>query len=355
MTRKVFCGDIQIGGGAPVSIQSMTNVDTRDVAAAINQIDELVDAGCEIVRLAIPDMEAADAFAEIKARRRAVPLVADIHFDYRLAVAAIEAGADKIRINPGNIGSAERVQKVVDSAKERGIPIRIGVNSGSLEKDILQRHGGITAEALVESALRSGDFIKSLGFDDIVYSLKSSDPVKNFEAYRLISQKTDAPLHIGVTEAGTVRSGTIKSAVGIGALLMNNIGDTMRVSLTADPVKEVILAREILEAAGRREAVLNIVSCPTCGRTEVGLEALAEKAEQKLRPLAEERAKKGLRPLKVAVMGCAVNGPGEARDADLGVACGHGKGVLFSRGEIVRSLPEDELIDGLVELFGRFD
>lgn len=333
----------------------MTNVDTRDVKSVLRQIDQLADAGCQIVRLAIPDMEAARAFAEIKAKRKAIPLVADIHFDYRLAMAAMEGGADKIRINPGNIGSVDRVKMVVDMAKERRIPIRIGVNSGSLEKDILQKHGGVTAQALVESALKSGSFVESLGFEDIVYSIKSSDPVKNFEAYRLIAQKTDHPLHIGVTEAGTLRAGTIKSAVGIGALLMLGIGDTMRVSLTADPVEEVILGQQILEAAGLREPVLDIVSCPTCGRTQVGLEALAEEAERRIRPLAEERKKKGLRPLKVAVMGCAVNGPGEAKDADLGLAGGRGKGLIFSKGEVVKALPENELIDGLVQLFRSFD
>lgn len=355
MTRKVFCGEVQIGGGAPVSIQSMTNVETGNVKAVLRQIDELADAGCQIVRLAVPNMEAAQALAEIKAKGRKIPLVADIHFDYRLALAAIEAGADKIRINPGNIGSADRVRQIVEAAKERQIPIRIGVNSGSLEKEILTKYGGVTAEGLVESALKSGAFIESLGFEDIVYSIKSSDPVRNFQAYRLISEKTDRPLHIGVTEAGSLRAGSIKSAVGIGALLMMNIGDTMRVSLTADPVEEVILAKEILQASGRRKPVLEIISCPSCARTEVALEKLLEDAERRLRPLAEERARRGKAPLKVALMGCAVNGPGEAREADLGLACGRGKGVLFSKGEVIKTLPEEDLIDGLVDMFGRFD
>ena len=349
MSRKVYCGDVAIGGGAPVSIQSMTNTDTRDTKALVKQIEELADAGCEIVRCAIPDMEAAESFGRAKKLVK-VPLVADIHFDHRLAIAAIEAGADKIRINPGNIGSRDNVKAVVDKAKERGIPIRVGVNSGSLQKDILKKYGGVTADALAESGAGMVRYIEDLGYDRLVVSIKSSNVRMNYDAHMKLRELTDAAIHIGITESGTPRNGELKSAVGIGSLLLAGIGDTMRVSLTADPVKEVLFARRILETIGMREKAIDVVSCPTCGRTEIDLIGLANEAEDRLMPVAQKRAAAGLRPLKVAVMGCAVNGPGESREADYGIAGGRGEGLVFSHGEIIEKTAEDRLIDRLIEL-----
>lgn len=345
MTKQIQCADIAIGGGAPISIQSMTNVNTADIPAARSQIQRLEDAGCQIVRLAVPDMDAALAFRELKKTAR-VPLVADIHFDYKLALAAIQAGADKIRINPGNIGERHKIRQVADGARAAGIPIRVGVNSGSLEQDILKRDKGPTAKGLAESALRNVEILEDMGFSDIVISLKSSDVKMNYDAYRLVAAQTDYPLHIGVTEAGTVSRGKIKSAAGIGALLLAGIGDTMRVSLTADPVQEVLFAKELLKALGLRQYGIDLVSCPTCGRTKVDLEAIALKIEQELSSLEES----GIQNLKLAVMGCAVNGPGEAKDADLGVACGTGKGVLFSKGKIIKTVEESEIAGELIKM-----
>ena len=349
MSVKVYCGDVAIGGGAPVSIQSMTNTDTRDTKALVRQIDELADAGCQIVRCAIPDMEAAESFGRAKKLVK-VPLVADIHFDHRLAIAAIEAGADKIRINPGNIGSAENVKAVVEKAKERGIPIRVGVNSGSLQKDILKKYGGVTADALAESGAGMVRYIEDLGYDRLVVSIKSSNVKMNYDAHMKLRELTDAAIHIGITESGTPRSGEIKSAIGIGSLLLAGIGDTMRVSLTADPVKEVLFARRILETVGLREKAIEVVSCPTCGRTEIDLIGLANEAEERLMSIAQKRAAAGMRPLKIAVMGCAVNGPGESREADYGIAGGRGEGLVFSHGEIIEKVPEDRLVDRLIEI-----
>ena len=349
MSRKVYCGDVAIGGGAPVSIQSMTNVDTRDTKALTRQIDELADAGCQIVRCAVPDMEAAVSFGMARKVSK-VPLVADIHFDYRLAIAAIEQGADKIRINPGNIGSVERVKAVVDKAMEHDIPIRVGVNSGSLRKDLLEKYGGVTADALAESGANMLNYIEELGYDKLVVSIKSSNVKMNYDAHLRLRELTDAPIHIGITEAGTAKNGELKSAVGIGSLLLAGIGDTMRVSLTDDPVREVLFARRILETTGMREKAIDIVSCPTCGRTEIDLIGLANEAEERLAPIAAARAGSGLRALRVAVMGCAVNGPGESREADYGIAGGRGEGLVFSHGEVLEKVPEDKLIDRLVEL-----
>lgn len=342
MRKSVRCGNVVIGGGNPVSIQSMTNVDSRNEEALVRQIRQLQDAGCEIVRIAIPDMEAAETLAKVKPQV-SVPLVADIHFDYRLAIAAIEAGADKIRINPGNIGSDERVQAVVDAAKAKNVPIRIGVNSGSLEKDIVEKNGGVTAEGLAESALRNVKRIEDMGYDNLVVSLKSSDVRMNYEAHKLVAEQTDHPIHIGITEAGTLARGKVKSAVGIGALLLDGIGDTMRVSLTADPVEEVYFAKEILESMGLRQPKVNLVSCPTCGRTKVNLQHLAEEVDRRL---ADADVPAGL---KVAVMGCVVNGPGEAKEADFGVAGGDGKGVIFAKGEILKTVKEEDIVDELIK------
>ena len=349
MNRAVFCGNVKIGGGAPVSIQSMTNTDPHDPVAILSQIEELKNAGCQIIRLAVPDMEAAKCFGTVK-KKSPLPMVADIHFDHNLAIAAMDNGADKIRINPGNIGGRENTRAVVKKAKERGIPIRVGVNSGSLEKDILEKYGCVTAEGLVESALRNVKILEDEDFHDIVISIKSSDVVMNTAAYRLISSKCSYPLHIGVTEAGTPRAGMIKSAVGLGALLMDDIGDTMRVSLTGDPVNEIIAARQILSAAGKRKQAMDLVSCPTCGRTKVDLAGIADAVEKALMPIADKRTAAGKPPVTVAVMGCEVNGPGEAKGADFGVACGKGKGMLFVKGEPLKTVNEDEIIDELVKL-----
>lgn len=350
-TRQVRCGDVLIGGGAPVSIQSMTNVDSRDERALTEQIARLADAGCQIVRISVPDAEAAEVFGSVKRKFQRLPLVADIHFDYRMAIEAIRQGADKIRINPGNIGGPERVREVVRAAKEREIPIRVGVNSGSLEKPILTKYGGVTAAALAESALYNLAMIEDLGYDRLVVSLKASDVTLNYEAHKLLAAQTNVPVHIGITEAGTPKRGKLKSAIGIGSLLLCGIGDTMRVSLTADPVEEVLFAKEILRTLGMRTSSIDLVSCPTCGRTKINLEALANEVEAKLTPLEDALLAKGYPSIKVAVMGCAVNGPGEAREADFGVAGGDGQGLLFANGEIVRSaVPEDKLAEELLAL-----
>ena len=341
--KKVRVRNTEIGGGTPVTIQSMTNCSSSDKEALLRQIGELKDEGCDIVRIAIPDFDAAKTLKEVR-KLTDMPLVADIHFDYRLALKAIEAGADKIRINPGNIGERERVEEVVKAAKTAEIPIRVGVNSGSLEKDILERDGRVTSKGLAESAMRSVKILEDMDFGDIVVSLKSSDVRMNYEAYKLISEMTEHPLHIGVTETGTLRRGEIKSAAGLGALLLSGIGDTMRVSLTENPVKDVILAREILEAVGLRKAAFDMVSCPTCGRTEIDLISLANRVEEEMSKLDLERS------LKIAVMGCVVNGPGEAKEADYGVAGGKGKGVIFQGGEIIKTVEDNLIVDELMDL-----
>ena len=349
MKKTVFCGDVKIGGDAPVSIQSMTNTDTRDVKSTLKQIENLRELGCQIVRMAVPDMEAAYALKDIK-EKAGIPVVADIHFDYRLAVQAIKSGADKIRINPGNIGSEEGVRQIAKLARERQIPIRVGVNSGSLERDILMKYGKVTADGLAESALRNVEALEKYDFNDIVISLKSSDVKMNYEAYKIVSSKSDYPLHIGVTEAGTPARGKIKSAAGIGALLLEGIGNTMRVSLTSDPAEEVVFAKELLEALGIRKPDVEIISCPTCGRTEVNLEKIIKDIEERLRkPSAQS-----IKGLKLAVMGCVVNGPGESKGADIGVACGKGKGVIFIDGEIVKTVNEDKIAEELIVLAERY-
>ena len=348
-TKKIRCGDIYIGGGQPISIQSMTNVDSRNEAGLIDQIARLKDAGCRIVRIAVPDMEAAEVFGRVRKKvDRSLPLVADIHFDYRLAIAAIENGADKVRINPGNIGDIDRIKAVVEAAKERQVPIRVGVNSGSLEKNILAKYGGVTARGLCESALYNLNIIENLGYDQLVVSIKSSDVKMNYDAHKLLAEKTDYPVHIGITESGTPKRGKLKSAIGIGGLLLEGIGDTMRVSLTADPVEEVLFAREILMAVGLVKSPIDIVSCPTCGRTKILLEKLVDEVETALRPIEKLIEEGKIEPLKVAVMGCAVNGPGEAREADFGVAGGDGRGLIFSKGEIIKSVPEEDIAKELL-------
>lgn len=349
MTKQVRCGRVLIGGGAPVSIQSMTNVDTRDSENILAQIKALESAGCDIVRVAIPDETAAKSFAKVR-QETEMPLVADIHFNYKLALAAIEAGADKIRINPGNIGADDRVAKVVEAAGNKGIPIRVGVNSGSLDKKLLAKYGGVTAAALAESAIDTLSKIERMGFDDLVLSIKSSNVKMNYDAHMLVKEMTDHPLHIGITESGTPENGRLKSAVGIGGLLLAGVGDTLRVSLTDDPVNEVIFGRKILESVGLREKSIEIVSCPTCGRTEVNLIDMANEAEESLRELGERRAILGLKPLKIAVMGCVVNGPGESREADYGIAGGNKEGLVFAHGEIIAKVAEDELIPTLIDI-----
>jgi (E)-4-hydroxy-3-methylbut-2-enyl-diphosphate synthase len=340
-TRRIMVRGIPIGGGAPLTVQSMTSTDTRDVAGTICQIQRLVEAGCDIVRVAVQNEEAAQS---LKAIREAtdVPLVADIHFDHRLALMAVEAGVDKLRINPGNIGSTTRVREVAQAARDCGIPIRVGVNSGSLKKKMLDRFGRPSPEALVESAIEQVDALDDLGFADVCVSIKSSSVVETVESYRLFAEKRSNPLHVGVTEAGTLRYGTIKSACGIGAILALGIGDTIRVSLTADPVEEVHAGRAILKAMGLRKQGAEIISCPTCGRTEIDIVALAEEVERRAAVLSD--------PVTIAVLGCVVNGPGEAREADYGIAGGKGFGLLFRRGEVVRKEEEKNLVDALFAL-----
>lgn len=337
-TKTIKIGNQVIGGGHPVLIQSMTNTKTEDVAATVAQILTLEKAGCQIIRCAVPTMEAARALGEIK-KQIHIPLVADIHFDYKLAIAAMENGADKIRINPGNIGSRERIQAVVDVAKERQIPIRVGVNSGSLEKELVEKYHGVTAEGLVENALDKVKIIEDMGYDQLVISIKSSDVLMCAKAHELIAQKTDYPLHVGITEAGTLFSGNIKSAVGLGIILYQGIGDTIRVSLTGDPSEEVKSAKRILKTLGLRNGGIEVVSCPTCGRTQIDLIGLANKVEDMVQDIPLD--------IKVAVMGCVVNGPGEAKEADIGIAGGKGVGLLIKKGEIIKKVPEDQLLETL--------
>ena len=337
-TKVIKIGDRVIGGGNPILIQSMTNTRTEDVAATVAQIQELEAAGCEIIRCTVPTMEAAKALPEIK-KQIHIPLVADIHFDYRLAIAAMENGADKIRINPGNIGSRERVQAVVDVAKERNIPIRVGVNSGSLEKELVAKYHGVTAEGIVESALDKVHLIEDMGYDNLVISIKSSDVLMCVRAHELLAGKTPYPLHVGITEAGTVLSGNIKSSVGLGIILYQGIGDTIRVSLTGNPVEEIKSARLILRTLGLRKGGIEVVSCPTCGRTSIDLIGLANRVEDLVQRYPLD--------IKVAVMGCVVNGPGEAKEADIGIAGGIGEGLLIRKGEVVRKVPEDQLLSTL--------
>ena len=343
MTRQIRVGGVPIGGGAPVTIQSMTNTRTDDVEATLRQIRALVAAGCQIVRVAVPDLEAARAVGKIK-EQCPIPLVVDIHFDYKLALECVAAGADKVRINPGNIGGEDHVKAVARACAQRGIPIRIGVNGGSLEKPILAKYGGVCPEAMVESAFGHIRLLEKFDFTDICVSLKSSSVPMTMRAYQLMHEQSDYPLHIGVTEAGTVRMGTLKSAAGIGGLLALGIGDTMRVSLSADPVEEVYAAREILKAAGIRREGAELVSCPTCGRTRIDLIALANQVEKRLKTVDK--------PITVAVMGCVVNGPGEASAADCGIAGGVGEGLLFKKGQIIKKVPQDRLVDELFALIG---
>ena len=340
ITKTVKIGSRVIGGGNPILIQSMTNTRTEDIKATVAQIKQLCDAGCGFIRCSVPTMEAAKALEEIK-KQVELPVVADIHFDYRLAIAAIEHGADKIRINPGNIGSADRVQAVVDAAKERGIPIRVGVNSGSLEKELIEKYHGVTAEGIVESALGQVRIIEDMGYDNLVISIKSSDVLMCVRAHELISAQTDYPLHVGITEAGTIISGNIKSSIGLGLILHQGIGDTIRVSLTGAPLEEVKSAKLILRTLGLRKGGIEVVSCPTCGRTNIDLIGLANQVEDMVEDIPLD--------LKVAVMGCVVNGPGEAKEADIGIAGGRGEGLLIRRGEVIKKLPEEELLPALRE------
>lgn len=337
-TKEVSIGNCVIGGGNPIAIQSMTNTKTEDIDATVAQINQLAKAGCEIIRCTVPTEEAAHALTEIK-KQITIPLVADIHFDYKLAVLAIEHGADKIRINPGNIGSSERVKYVVDAAKERNIPIRVGVNSGSLEKNLIEKYQGVTAEGLVESALDKVKLIEDMGYDNLVISIKSSDVMMCVKAHELIAEKTSHPLHVGITEAGTLISGNIKSSIGLGLILNQGIGDTIRVSLTGNPVEEIKSAKLILRTLGLRKGGVEVVSCPTCGRTKIDLISLANKVETMVSEFPLD--------IKVAVMGCVVNGPGEAREADLGIAGGDGEGLLLKHGEVYKKLPEHELLEAL--------
>ena len=342
-TRRISVGNVAVGADAPISVQSMTTTDTRDVAATVAQIQRLAAAGCEIIRSAVPDEDAAEAIAKIR-RRISIPLVADIHFDYRLAIASVRAGADGLRINPGNIGGASKVREVAACAADHGVPIRIGVNAGSLEEDLLKKYNGPTAEAMVESALGQIDRLAAFGFDQIKVSLKASDVPRTLAAYRAMSQKTDFPLHLGITEAGGLYPGIVKSAVGIGMLLAEGIGDTMRVSLTRDPIEEVRVGYEILRSLDIRHHGPEIISCPTCGRCEIDLFSVLEHVERALliHPV----------PVKIAIMGCVVNGPGEAREADIGIAGGRGFGILFKKGKRIRKVPEDRLAQALLEELG---
>ena len=339
MSKQIMVGGVAVGGGAPVSIQSMCNTPTRDVEATVGQILRLEEAGCEIIRVAVPTMEAAAAIGAIK-KAIHIPLVADIHFDYRLALRCAAEGVDKIRINPGNIGSHERVRAVAETCREHRIPIRIGVNGGSLEKPLLAKYGGVTAQALVDSAMGHVQLLNDCGFDDICLSVKCSHVPTNMAAYSLLSRETDYPLHLGVTEAGTPEMGVLKSAIGIGGLLCQGVGDTIRVSLTADQVEEVIAAKKILQAAGIRKSGPDLISCPTCGRTKYDMIPIAREVERRLQGCTK--------PITVAVMGCAVNGPGEARSADVGIAGGDGEGLLFRKGEILYKVPQDKLVDALM-------
>lgn len=338
-TKVVKIGDRIIGGKNPILIQSMTNTKTEDVKATVEQINRLAAAGCDIIRCAVPTMEAAEALTEIK-KQIAIPLVADIHFDYRLAIAAIENGADKIRINPGNIGTKERVKAVVDKAKEYGVPIRVGVNSGSLEKPLIEKYGGVTAEGIVESALDKVHMIEEMGYDDLVVSIKSSDVLMCVKAHELIAEQCPYPLHVGITESGTVYSGNVKSSVGLGIILYEGIGNTIRVSLTGDPVEEIRTAKLILKTLGLRKGGIEVVSCPTCGRTRINLIHLANEVEKMVADIP-------LDDIKVAVMGCVVNGPGEAKEADIGIAGGIGEGLLIKKGQVIKKVKEEELLDTL--------
>lgn len=339
-TREINIGGVKIGGDNPIAIQSMCNTDTRDVKATVDQIKRLEKAGCEIIRVAVPDMEAAECIRDIK-KSIDIPLVADIHFDYRLALRCMENGIDKIRINPGNIGSADRVKQVADMAKRNGIPIRIGVNSGSLEKNLVEKYGGVTPQGLVESALGHIKLLEENEFYDIAVSIKASNVPFSVEVYELLSDTVDYPLHVGITEAGTVWGGTVKSAVGIGAILSRGIGNTIRVSLTGDPVEEIYAAKEILKSLELRKFGVEFISCPTCGRTSIDLIKIANEVEEKVRNIDKN--------IKVAVMGCAVNGPGEAREADIGIAGGHGEGLIFKKGQILRKVPENRLVEELLK------
>lgn len=345
-TRKIQVGGVTIGGGSQICVQSMTNTDTRDVKATLSQIIRLAEAGCHVVRCAVPDMEAAEALRGI-CEDTPIPVVADIHFDYRLALASIDAGVHKIRLNPGNIGGEDRVERVVAAAKERNIPIRIGVNSGSVERHILQKYGAPTPEAMVDSALYHAGLLEKFGFYDICISIKSSSVPNTMQAYMLASEKTEYPLHLGVTEAGTEYMGTVKSAAGIGGLLALGIGDTIRVSLTDDPVKEIFAANAILKAVGRNDDGVNVVSCPTCGRTRIDLIRIAEEVEKRCAAITGKK-------MKVAVMGCPVNGPGEAKEADLGIAGGDGVGLIFKKGEVIKKVPQEELVEALMDEIERF-
>ena len=338
VSKEINIGGVAMGGNNPVRIQSMTNTKTEDVKATVEQILKLEKAGCELVRCTVPTMEAALAIKEIK-KQINIPLIADIHFDYKLAIAAIENGADKIRINPGNIGGSERVREVVETAKKYGVPIRVGVNSGSLEKDKIEKYGKVTAEGITESALEKIKMIEDMGYDNIVVSIKSSDVLMSIEAHRMIADKTEYPIHVGITEAGTVWAGNIKSAIGIGIILNYGIGDTIRVSLTGDPVEEIYSAKLILKTLGLRKDGVTVVSCPTCGRTNVDIITLASQVEELVKDIEKD--------IKVAVMGCVVNGPGEAKEADIGVAGGKGEGLIFRKGEILRKVPESELLNEL--------
>ncbi len=344
-TKVIHIGDRVIGGGNPILIQSMTNTKTEDVKATVEQIKRLQEAGCEIIRSTVPNMEAAKALGEIK-KQISIPIVADIHFDYKMAIAAMENGADKIRINPGNIGGRDRIAAVVSCAKERNIPIRVGVNSGSLEKELVEKYGGVTAEGLVESALDKIGIIEDLGYDNMVVSIKSSNVMLCVHAHELLARKCQYPLHVGITEAGTLYGGNIKSSVGLGIILNAGIGDTIRVSLSGDPVEEIKTAKMILKTLGMRKGGIEVVSCPTCGRTNIDLIGLANAVENMVQSYDLD--------IKVAVMGCAVNGPGEAREADIGIAGGIGEGLLIKKGEVIRKVPEKELLQALKDELDRF-
>ena len=343
IAKEIKIRNITIGGNHPIAIQSMTNVSSRDEELLVGQIESLEEAGCEIIRIAIPDLESAETLKKVR-KKTDMPLVADIHFDYKLAIEAIKSGADKIRINPGNIGDIDRIRAVVTEAKSASIPIRVGVNSGSLEKELLSKYNGVTAEGMAESAINNLRIIEDMGYDNLVVSIKSSDVSMNYNAHKILAKANSYPIHIGITEAGTPKRGKIKSAIGIGGLLLEGIGDTLRVSLTGNPEEEVYFAKDILETLGLRESKYDLVSCPTCGRTEIDLPKLAEEVDERL-------SKLNLKPgLKIAVMGCVVNGPGEAREADYGVAGGHGKGVLIAKGEVIKTVEENRIVEELIDL-----